>query len=827
MKKNYFQWIVSILTAGCMISLAACASNDDLERSTFQLDSSTIELQKNESTQFCGDESTHTIAVQALDDVKWSASVITGADFITVSPTETQSGNGTITITVAKNSTDQLRNATIEIKNSLNASKKVVELVQKADENVQDLVAIRFAVLSDLHFGSTDPIKRVGRSLETIVKEDPKVDAVFLVGDLTQSARENQFSDLMKTVTEKLPSSMPVYYMMGNHDYYQANGKDLYLKYTNQPLNQFIEKNDFHFITLSVSSSYNLGMSCYSDETRDFLAEKMKVASEKYPDKPIFVFGHIPNSNTVWGTSAPDNWASGKLETVLKQYPQTIFFSGHLHYPLCDERSIHQEYFTSVNDGGNDYGELIVGLADGVHPIGSQELQEIMIVEVDKQFNVTIRKINTNKGEEIKTPWVIEAPHDKSKFRYTANRLKPAPSTFDPGDQVQVSEISFSNCLVTFPQATNDDIIYSYEITLLNEQGVADRSPIKIFSQCWLGSSMPITLSWRLSDLKPETKYSISVKGEDSFGQKSEVPIVSKPFTTRRYEPSPDAKAPKADMFDISFRPFDTAVDISSMALPITTPNIKPFTQFNSDLNMWTSKFYGNKNYYFMADYSKSTLFMDGMKSSFTYEVYARTAKTGDMCPMGAQENGGLGIQQDNLNGTAYQAWAHIGGKYQSVPFGTSTVSPDKYNHFVYTYDGTKIVTYMNGLKVKSLNCNGDLKFPQEVIGNNIRWICVGGDATSENNGYSQAPFSGDIAVARMYSKAASQDEVYLLYEQLLTRQSDDMRCVFALLNKALTQTIPMMSDTVKKEALLKEGWDLMNNMGTTLQQVAIFLNKL
>lgn len=396
---------------------------------------------------------------------------------------------------------------------------------------------VSFAVLSDTHFGSKSPEIRVGRSIDAIVNHTPKVDAIFVVGDLTNNGVENQYVDFMSAFKSKVPADVQVFYMMGNHDRYNDRSGALYTKHTAQPFNQSVRIKDFSFITLSVNSTKNSGSECYSDEAHQFLITNIAKAKADFPGKPIFVFGHVPTVNTVWGSSDADNWASDKLEPTLKQYPEAIFFSGHTHFPLRDERSIHQRDFTSVNDGGNDYGELIRGLADGIHPEGSQEVQEVLIVDVDTDLNVTLRKIDTNRGEQIKTPWVVQAPHDKSKFIYTDDRPKPDLATFAKGSRVEVSEVSNASCVITFPQAVNNDVVYCYEVSLVDASQTkldSDKTikSVKIYSQYWFGSLTPKTLSWKMLDLEPNKRYSIRVRAEDSFGQFSSSAIVSAPFMT-------------------------------------------------------------------------------------------------------------------------------------------------------------------------------------------------------------------------------------------------------------------------------------------------------
>lgn len=869
------------------------------ETQTFELSSSTIDLQSKDPIQVPSTEKTYTLTVKASPSVGWKVSATKGSDFTAITPPTEEKGDGSITIKFSKNTTFEQRETTVEVTNNLNGIKTVVNFVQNpagkpaitiTPKKVFDNVAaegetiaiqiitepvtplvyinenpwisqsttepakwtiekndaqtprtgkvyikydtdkeldsltftqsakvnqpVRFAVMSDVHFGVSTAISKVGKSLQTICKQTPKVDAIFVVGDITNYGNEGQYNDLMNTYKANVPTDIPVYFMMGNHDRYNDASGALYTNIVKQPFNQYAEIKNFPFITLSVDATNNSGPSCYSNATKEFLASKMAAASAKFPGKPIFVFYHVPVDGTVWGSYSPDRWSSETLQSTMRTYKQAIGFSGHTHFPIRDERSIHQEYFTSINDGGNDYGELIVGLSDGVHPNGSDQVTEVLIVDVNTNLDVTVKKIDTYRGEEIKTPWVIEAPHDGSRFRYTSSRNGVTAPVFASGAKPSVSNIDAGGGDVTFPQATDNDLVYSYKIEVLDNGGAVTQT-YKIFSQFWLGSLTPATLKWSISGLMPGETYSIRVKGEDSYGMLSEA-ITSDEFTTLNYIPDPGSKAPVADMLDVMFNK-NGAADVASLKLPITTGTNKPETFYNSALKLWASRHTGSNTTYFKAAYATSEAFKKGIESSFTYEVYCKTNTTDDICPFSGQESGGIGIEQCGPNG-AYEVWANIGGGYKNATF--KTVNNTDYYHMLFTYDGSKITTYVNGMLIESTAATGKVTFPSA----DAQWFCIGGDATYEERNVCQYTFKGEIALARFHGNSVSRDEAYRLYEQITERKKV---AEFDQLNTALTITIPGMAAGATKDQLSNEGWALMNNIATTKAQITTFLSKL
>ncbi|MDR1922781.1 MAG: metallophosphoesterase, partial [Planctomycetaceae bacterium] len=208
----------------------------------------------------------------------------------------------------------------------------------------------RFAVMSDTHFGSNTgygSVAKVSRALRNIVQKG-NLDAIFVVGDLTDNGSAAQYDLLLKVFkdTSIIPESQRVVFMMGNHEFYNKEKPfENYAKKIGQPLHQYLEIKGYPFITLSLNSG---NASDYSKESQQFFAEKIEAAAQKYPDKPIFIFSHTPPQNTCYGSKS---WGASALLETLNKYPQAIIFSGHTHTPIGDSRMVWQGNFTSINDG--------------------------------------------------------------------------------------------------------------------------------------------------------------------------------------------------------------------------------------------------------------------------------------------------------------------------------------------------------------------------------------------------------------------------------------------------------------------------------------------
>ncbi|WP_157998528.1 metallophosphoesterase [Desulfosporosinus sp. OT] len=216
----------------------------------------------------------------------------------------------------------------------------------------------RFAVISDIHVRNNDRRAQV------------------INGDLGNGIPAD-YVTLRKILQSELSGSgttIPLYFTIGNHEFYKAyhnpntnswspetfpNGEtdmmaiERFLQFTQRDkvyTDTYIK--GYHLIFLgsekSAMSNKSIGDTAYlSSEQLNWLQEKLR---ENYvPGKPIFIFLHQP----ALGTSNNKNHfviQHEELNDILKQYPEVIKFSGHLHLELGSEASVIQDVFTQYND---------------------------------------------------------------------------------------------------------------------------------------------------------------------------------------------------------------------------------------------------------------------------------------------------------------------------------------------------------------------------------------------------------------------------------------------------------------------------------------------
>jgi 3',5'-cyclic AMP phosphodiesterase CpdA len=439
---------------------------------------------------------------------------------------------------------------------------------------------LTFAVISDVHIGNDvaeGPMVKVPQALKNITSYG-ELDAMVVVGDLTDHGEVAEYEQFVETFTDSTLFTNPVndlLFVMGNHDNYHSNGHAHYqdgLKHFNNgepyPLHHYKVIKGYPFIMVSTLNGCNNdidsradGTNAYPPATVTWIEQAMERATQECPGKPIFFFTHIPPRWTCYSTWIEyENglgWCMQALNRVLNEYPQTIVFAGHSHYPVGDPRSIHQganpnsahkNYYTVINTGSTTYAEIhpkaVDGIESGIHPEKFDYVTEGLIVTELPNGDIEVRRYDTYRNEEIAADkrWVIKAPFDGSNFTYTDIRDKnDNPSNlklYSGGECPEFASdaelklaVSATTMKVTFPQATDDDCVFRYLVNVYNVASGAIEGKAAIFSRFYLNSEMPEQFIHNFGGLQSETNYRVEVKALDSYDNESK-PLVAT-FTTR------------------------------------------------------------------------------------------------------------------------------------------------------------------------------------------------------------------------------------------------------------------------------------------------------
>lgn len=235
---------------------------------------------------------------------------------------------------------------------------------------------------------------------------------------------------------------------------------------------------------------------------------------------------------------------------------------------------------------------------------------------------------------------------------------------------------------------------------------------------------------------------------------------------------------PEADILDVQFNADGTAVDVSPMNN--TVENFGTKTYFSRTFNRYVATFDnawgGTTANYFKVDYTSNKAFQDALAAGHTLEAVVMADYT-DPIPdneakfFASHEQGGTGLmvckKANGKNGlNEYIFLPNISTTGKSVwRWATSGVEPVKKRFYhivgVWNKEENKAYVYVDGRLMNAIDTEGDLVFPN--ASKNSRWFGIGCDAGPT----AQGGWTGDVALARIYSKPLTATEVSAIYQNL------------------------------------------------------------
>ena len=394
-----------------------------------------------------------------------------------------------------------------------------------------DAENIKFGVMSDLHFHSVET--GVDTNLEIMLNyyKEQNVDAVLVTGDVADGALPEQYAKFNaiwdKVFTENAPQKLVI---MGNHEfgkayYHEETIEDAYNNYLNaygySEINFNKAVNGYHFIGINSESASVDGK--YTSTTLDWLKTQIDNAVAENATAPIFVACHQPLPETTYGSTQGTS-GTAALKALLKDYPNVVYFSGHSHRPIENEKCIWQGDFTAIDCTSLQY----VSLEPDFNPNDAYEAQGALLVSVDTETNkmtVERKRIDktNNSVKDAKTSFVLNLPLQKSTFNYTDDRidLRTAP-VFAEDSEISVSEVSGTSATITFPSASHGDYVQGYKISFINNNtNVADYSETYVSDFYIDYTNMKPIQTVTANGLSPHTAYTVQAIAYDSFGLES------------------------------------------------------------------------------------------------------------------------------------------------------------------------------------------------------------------------------------------------------------------------------------------------------------------
>lgn len=207
-------------------------------------------------------------------------------------------------------------------------------------------------LISDLHVKGFTQDNALQQALEDMW--DRRIRHVMIAGDLTNNGYTMQLKRALSQLKE-----FPIHYAcaLGNHDLYnifhkhQVHIHPLYKELMLQEQKQLYYRCMFQNYSIYVLNSEKpmKDMTYFSDQQFTWLHTQL--AKEK-KDKPIFILCHHPLMNTHPKTETMLNTIgaqNNKVYQILKQFPNIIYISGHIHNSYTSDNVIIKDSMTFLN----------------------------------------------------------------------------------------------------------------------------------------------------------------------------------------------------------------------------------------------------------------------------------------------------------------------------------------------------------------------------------------------------------------------------------------------------------------------------------------------
>ncbi len=304
-----------------------------------------------------------------------------------------------------------------------------------------------------------------------------------------QSARE--FETLRYCFKNHIPEEAEIIYCLGNHDSTNLNNIDRFITEfssrdeigdnknfermyrTDLDINSMRKGmrhcfcKGYHFLCVDLVTDYK--------ETIDFLKVQLDCIIEKEPNKYVFVICHYHTPGTVYGSDVGKSEYAAAIGRLLKNYPQVIYFSGHEHTTVCNERAIMQAGYTAVEGSCVSYVDASHKREINVFHEMHFKLSESLLFEIDKDGNVRITRLDNYNKKIIKDAWELPYPKaDGSHLTaYASDRKYKVEKPKFPENADFTLEETEDGVKITIDKAIdNNDSIFRYQVILYNSSGL-------------------------------------------------------------------------------------------------------------------------------------------------------------------------------------------------------------------------------------------------------------------------------------------------------------------------------------------------------------------
>lgn len=367
-----------------------------------------------------------------------------------------------------------------------------------------------------------------------------KPDVLIFAGDICNIASTCAYKRFMRALEDAFSENKPQFMViMGNHDYFPAPEigclrRKKFVKNTHFPPFWHYVAGGYRFVGASPD--------CHSlyrgyDKVADALRRELDKAVAASGKRPVTLVTHNAVKNTVYGS---DRWGDESL-AFLKDYPTVVHISGHLHYSMLDERSLHIGDFISLGAQSTAYVEMDGGMANGSVPPLAHDSAMGYLLEYSLS-GITVKRVNMVTGDEEKKNMRLVIPSSLDRDVLEELKLsRPAAGTPEMVAETGLCEIKDGRTYLVFDRGRDDDFVHSYKV-------VYDTGEVQYYYSDFYRGLTRVSPTVRLQVYRmPKGVYSADVYAVNSAGKvsKSAVHIDDiKVLKKRRYplEFAPDAR---------------------------------------------------------------------------------------------------------------------------------------------------------------------------------------------------------------------------------------------------------------------------------------------
>lgn len=434
-------------------------------------------------------------------------------------------------------------------------------------------VVYSFGVLSDTHIdtgngqNNQDKFAAALQQLNTQASKDDAngIDAICIAGDFTNTGYNNANNiapevNKLKQIYEAAfnPVEVPLIYAVGNHDPYgQWTGMGVYTQAKNikncfgadyattdreTTMRDSYEcrhcvVGDYHILCVTPYSNNPVS---YPSQVTDWLDSTLKAITEADPERYVILLTHPMIYNTVYGSLLGPEWMFGQctdywytkgLTSTLNKYPQVMTFSGHLHFPINDPRSIWQGDFTAFGCGSTRYMAIEDGKYENMSSTtvmkDASDISSGLLLQFDADGNARITKMFFSQNTTFGYPWEIAHPAaDKSHLQTYNHETLKRNNTAPVLGSMQI-EKSGTTYKAVFDAADDDEFAHHYVLTL-KKDGVTIATKRILADFYRNAKSGQMKTRWEQSlGMLDKGNYEVTLVAEDSWGAQS-TPLVSR-----------------------------------------------------------------------------------------------------------------------------------------------------------------------------------------------------------------------------------------------------------------------------------------------------------